>query len=80
MIDTKNMSEKDLQKVINVCTDELIRRKYTQRYEAAKKALFALEELVKVAPSCYVDMGEDEAPVFLDALIERWKYQNFSFD
>jgi predicted TPR repeat methyltransferase len=52
--------------------------------EAANKALTALEELVKVAPDCYVDMSEDpyaeEYPVFLCALVEQWKRQNFSFN
>lgn len=45
MIDTKNMSEKDLQKVINACTDELTWRKYAQRDEAAKKPSPPLKNL-----------------------------------
>lgn len=79
----KNMSEKEIQEVINACTDELTRRKHAQREKAANKALAALEELVKVAPGCYVDRSDEfdamAAPVFLDALVDQWKHQNFSF-
>jgi negative regulator of replication initiation len=84
MIDIKNMNEKEIHEIINACNDELTRREYTQRSEAANKALTALEELVKMAPDCYVDMENDRDLngdlIFLGTLVEQWKRQNFSFN
>jgi hypothetical protein len=79
----KDMSEKEIQGVIAACNEELDKRKRGRRIDAANKALTALEELVKVAPGCYVDISDEfdamAAPVFLDALVDQWKHQNFSF-
>lgn len=50
MIDTKSMSEREIQETINACRDELDRRKRVHLTATANKALAALEELVKIAP------------------------------
>lgn len=84
MNEIKNMNEKEIQEVINACNDELDRRKRIHISDTAHKALIALEELVKIAPDCYVDMNNDldwnEDPVFLSAFVEQWKHQNFYFN
>lgn len=84
MDDIKNMTEREIREIINACNDELNARKRARIAKTAQKALDALEELVKVAPNCYMDMNDDanwtEAPVLFRDLVERWEAQNFYFD
>lgn len=84
MIDIKNMSDEEIQEISKALNGELVRRQRALRANAANKALDALEELIKIAPYCYVDMMDDsdanEDSVYLKPLVSQWKTQNFHFN
>ena len=84
MMDIKNMNDAEIQEILKTLNDELVRRQRARRANVANKALDALEELIKIAPYCYVDMMDDpdanEDSTFLKPLVNQWKAQNFHFD